>query len=149
MNYLTAAIICLVIAVIAFWHIGCEQKLPSSQFGKLGILFNDYQEAISEIGQPTEDVFEIIIPAHKVVLFGSQKAKQEYHNALAKKYGWKPGNVSWENISSTIPEIVGDMFKTKDGKYLVNTLALGHEWQHTISRLDSRMLDPDEYAMLK
>lgn len=119
------------------------------KFGKLGELFNAYQNAYMSLSQPTEDTLELYIPGHKVMLFGSQEKKQAYHDSLAKKYGWPPGQVSWENISSWPPEIVGDLRIGKDGKYIINFLCVGHEFGHTMSRNDVKVLDPDEYAMLK
>ena len=128
------------------WWASVTKPIPT--LGKLGNLFNDYQAAYLSASKPTEEFLEIYVPAHKIMLFGSQTAKQAYHDALAKRYGWASGEVSWENVSSVVPEIIGDL-RTRNGKMVINTLCLGHEYQHTIARLDGRVLDPDKYAQIK
>jgi hypothetical protein len=120
----------------------------NSQFGPLGKLFNDYWLAYMGLSQPTEETLEILIPAHKIVLFGSQAKKQKYFNEQAKKFGWSPDTPSWYNLSSEIPEIVGDL-RIRDGKLFINHLNVGHELCHTIARMDERVMDSDEIATLK
>ncbi len=129
------------------WWASMTKPIPT--LGPVGKAFNTFQDAYTAISLPTEDTLEIVIQAHKIMLFGSQAKKQAYHDALAKKYGWPPGNVSWENISSLLPEIVGDLRIGKDGKYIINHLCVGHEISHTITRFYPQVLDPDKYATLK
>ncbi len=51
-------------------------------------------------------------------------------------------------MSSTPPEIWGDLRETKDGEIVINRLALGHELSHALKLLDARILDPDKDVKL-
>ncbi len=117
-------------------------------FGPLGKLFNSYWLAYMNMSQPTEETLEILVPAHKIVLFGSQKKKQAYFDEQAKKFGWAPDTPSWYNLSSEIPEIIGDL-RIRNGKLFINHLNIGHELVHSIARMDERVMDSDEIATLK
>jgi hypothetical protein len=123
-------------------------KPLESQFGPLGKDFNLYQEHYLSLSKPTEDTLTLYVPLHKISLFGSQVKKQAYRDALAKLYGWPAGEASWLNISSAVPEIVGDL-RMRDGQYFINSLNIGHELKHSMSRMDARVLDSDLEAWLK
>ena len=123
--------------------------LTKGQVGinRLGELFNEYQAEHQAATKPSEQMVDVTITL-RVRIYGSNAHKQlHWDRDWRSKYpDWGP--VQWCAVSSTPPEIWGDLRATKDGQIAINHLALGHELAHVLKLLDKRVHDPDETTEL-
>ena len=115
--------------------------------GILGELFNRYCSAIDAVSAPTIESIDVFV-AVRIRLYGDQSQKQAAFDELAKANGAVWGQVQWSTVSTTPPQIFGDL-KQCGGQLMVNHLALGHELCHVLRLVDNRILDPDAYALIE
>ncbi|MFA5323407.1 MAG: hypothetical protein WC373_12110 [Smithella sp.] len=111
---------------------------------RLGELFNQYAAAIQDVSGPCGEEIDVTVSV-RVRLFGDSGRKNE---AWRREHA-EPQEISWMSVSSSPVEVWGDLRREKGtAKLLINTLALGHEFQHALrialSEWTLRSEDPAE-----
>jgi len=121
--------------------------IENGGINRLGQLFNEYHREYLASTKPSEQMVDVTITL-RVRMYGSNAHKQlHWDRDWRSKYpDWGP--VQWCSVSSTPPEIWGDLRETKDGEIVINRIALGHELSHALKLLDARVMDPDQDVKL-
>jgi hypothetical protein len=101
-----------------------------------------------------ETDLDLILPMGDTILylFGSEERKNKWWRQNHPNNG---DSIYFMSVSTNPVRIIGDIRVTKDGKYVVNPLSLGHEFLHAMRIIDSkwtlrneddgRLLSPDKY----
>jgi hypothetical protein len=115
--------------------------------GILGEIFNRYCSAINAVSAPATEHIDVNVVV-RIRLYGDQAQKQAAFDELAKANGAVWGRVQWSTVSTTPPQMFGDL-RLCAGQLIINHLALGHELCHVLRLVDDRILDPDAYALIE
>ncbi|MFA5409883.1 MAG: hypothetical protein WC343_14010 [Bacilli bacterium] len=121
--------------------------LQNNGINRLGELFNEYHREHLKATQESPQMVDVTLTV-RVRLYGSDAHKQAHWDRDWRSNHPEWGHVQWCSVSSTPPEIWGDLRETKDGEIVINRLALGHELSHALKLLDARILDPDKDVKL-
>jgi len=121
--------------------------LQNNGINRLGELFNEYHKEHLAATQESPQMEDVTLTV-RIRLYGNDLQKQMWWDRdwRSKHPEWAP--VQWCSVSSTPPEIWGDLRETKDGQIAINHLALGHELAHVLKLFDARVHDPDETVKL-